>query len=58
MASLTPCKKEISSFYDCLLRQPLQNWECALDGVAAIRDGLCNAQQEESLRCMEAKMAP
>ncbi len=58
MASATPCSEEVAVFYECLNRQPLQNWECAEDGVAAIRDGFCNKEQGRAVGCMEAKMRP
>jgi hypothetical protein len=57
MGALTPCSSEIHRFYDCLVPQPIQNWECAADGVAAIRDGFCDKEQSDALACMEAKMA-
>jgi hypothetical protein len=56
MGSLTPCTAEVSSFYDCLVSQPPQNWSCAPDGVAAIRAGYCDKEQGETVACMEAKM--
>jgi len=56
MGSLTPCKDQVSAFYRCLVAQPAQNWECADDGVAAIREGFCDKEQEQAVTCMEAKM--
>lgn len=57
MASNTPCPREIGLFYACLLRQPEQNWECADDGVAAIREGYCDAEQQAVIACMNTKVA-
>jgi hypothetical protein len=51
----TPCTAEFLAFYQCLLPQPIKNWECAEDGVAAIREGFCDQEQEHAVRCMEAK---
>jgi len=56
MGSATPCTDEVLGFYECLVGQPLQNWECAPDGVAAIRKGLCNAEQGRTIACMETKL--
>jgi hypothetical protein len=57
MGSLTPCAEQFGSFYQCLLKQPLQNWECAEDGVASIKPGFCDTEQEAAVRCLETKMA-
>jgi len=56
MAALTPCSEPVSTMYACLVRQPAANWECAEDGVAAIREGFCDREQERAVTCMEAKM--
>lgn len=58
MASVTPCSEALQSLYRCLVDQPLTHWECAEDGVAAIRDGFCDAEQGQAAACMEAKMQP
>jgi hypothetical protein len=57
-ASATPCAAAFSTFYDCLVRQPLQNFQCDEDGVAAVREGFCDNEQAAAVRCMEAKMQP
>jgi hypothetical protein len=57
-ASGTPCNPEFQAFYRCLVPQPIKNWECAEDGVAAIKPGFCEKEQENSVRCMEAKAKP
>jgi hypothetical protein len=56
MGSLTPCTEQISAFYRCLVGEPLQHWDCAPDGVAAIRNGFCDREQGATAACMEAKM--
>jgi hypothetical protein len=55
-ASATPCKHEFASFYGCLVTQPLENWHCEEDGVAAIREGHCEREQERALQCMDQRM--
>lgn len=54
----TPCNAEFLAFYQCLVPQPIANWECAEDGVAAIKPGICNKEQERAVRCMESKAQP
>ena len=58
MGSFTPCKDEFAAFYRCLEGKPDQNWECGEDGIAAIREGRCDPEQEKAVGCMEAKMQP
>lgn len=57
-AAGTPCNAEFQAFYRCLVPQPIKNWECAEDGVAAIKPGFCEKEQENAVRCMEAKAKP
>lgn len=57
-ATGTPCNAEFQAFYQCLVPQPIANWECAEDGVAAIKPGICNKEQERAIRCMESKAQP
>jgi hypothetical protein len=56
MGSVTPCTEKITTLYQCLVGQPVQNWACAPDGVAAIQKGFCDKEQGETVACMEAKM--
>jgi hypothetical protein len=55
MATGTPCNSEFRALYGCLLQQPAANWECAEDGIAAVREGFCEAQQQSAVSCMQAK---
>ena len=48
------CKAEVNRMYDCLLRQPVQNWECDENGVGAIRDPFCDKEQAAAVKCIEA----
>lgn len=57
MATTTPCSKEVGVLYACLVKQPAPNWECTADGVASIRDGFCDKEQMQTVRCMESRMA-
>jgi hypothetical protein len=56
MGSITVCTDEMLGFLRCLISQPLGNWECAPDGVAAIRRGICDAEQARTVACVEAKV--
>ncbi len=56
MAVGTPCGRPMAALYTCLVKQPLQHWECAEDGTAAIRDGFCDKEQENVVHCMDANM--
>lgn len=58
MGALTPCTDSVTALFGCLLQQPVKNWECGEDGVAAIREGFCEAEQRKAVTCMEAKMKP
>jgi len=58
MAAGTPCTDAFKAFYGCLAREPAERWECAEDGIAAIREGYCEKEQERAVGCMEAKARP
>jgi hypothetical protein len=53
MASIKPCVAAFNSLYACLAAEPLAHWECAEDGIAAIRDGYCEKEQERAAGCVE-----
>lgn len=55
MAVGTPCSSEFMRFYACLVREPVEHWECSEDGIAAIKEGFCEKEQEAAIACMEAK---
>ena len=56
MATGAICKAEVNRMYDCLLRQPVQNWECDDNGVGAIRDPFCDKEQAAAVKCIEANL--
>ena len=51
----TPCADEFAGLYRCLENEPVAHWECAEDGVAAVREGYCEKEQATAVGCMEAK---
>jgi len=58
MAIGTPCSEQFSGLYTCLLGEPVEHWECGEDGIAALREGYCNKEQEQTVTCMETKAQP
>jgi hypothetical protein len=52
MGMLSICGQQVDAFYKCLMLQPVKNWECDEDGVAAIREGFCDAEQEQAVKCV------
>jgi hypothetical protein len=56
MAALPVCKAEVASLFDCLIRQPIKNWECDEDGIGAIRDPLCGREQSGLASCVETNL--
>ena len=58
MAVGTPCSEAFLRFYACLVREPVEHWECSDDGIAAIKEGFCEKEQEAAIGCMEAKAKP
>ena len=57
MASAPVCAVEVNSLFDCLVRQPIQNWECDEDGIGAIRDTFCGKDQGRLAGCIESNLA-
>jgi hypothetical protein len=57
MGTLTPWNTEMGAFLVCLAGQPAKSWECDAQGVAAIRTGICDAEQRQVATCMDLKMA-
>lgn len=58
MGSLRPCLQQVAAFYRCLASEPADHWECAEDGVAAIKEGYCNAEQAGAVVCLEQHLEP
>jgi hypothetical protein len=56
MGSLRPCVEAVTALYTCLSAQPSERWECAEDGVAAIREGFCESEQERAVACMDKNL--
>jgi len=53
MAKIPGCTTQFERLYACLAAEPLAHWECAEDGVGAIRDGYCEKEQAAAVGCVE-----
>jgi hypothetical protein len=49
------CQGQLTAFLQCAVREPIDHWHCddALQ-TPALRDGYCDAQQGELIRCMSS----
>jgi hypothetical protein len=56
MGALRGCLEPVAALYSCLTSHPVAHWECAEDGVAAIREGYCEGEQERAVGCMERNL--
>ena len=56
MGSIRPCVDAVGALYACLGKEPVEHWECAEEGVAAIRVGYCDREQEAAVTCMEKNL--
>ncbi|HYO93627.1 MAG TPA: hypothetical protein VER33_03900 [Polyangiaceae bacterium] len=56
MAAHRPCTDPIAATYACLVQQPVASWECAENGVAAIREGFCEGEQARTVACLQAQV--
>lgn len=54
MGSIPSCQTQFAAFYRCLAGQPNQNWRCDEDGMASIREGFCDREQQQAVECVEA----
>jgi hypothetical protein len=49
------CAAQMSAATSCMLKEPAANWECTEDGVAAIKEGFCEAEQNAFATCLMAE---
>jgi hypothetical protein len=55
MGNIPACADAFATLYGCLVHERIEHWECAEDGIAAIRDGYCESEQSAASRCLEAR---
>ena len=51
------CTEQMAVATGCMLKHPASSWECTEDGVAAIKDGLCDKEQGAFADCLMAHEA-
>jgi hypothetical protein len=52
----TPCAAEMLRLFRCAVFEPMSHFKCADDGVAVIRPGYCDKEQERTFVCMQNRM--
>ncbi|MBN2196519.1 MAG: hypothetical protein JW751_27150 [Polyangiaceae bacterium] len=52
MRSSEHCRAQMDGFLACLLRHPVDRWECVEDGTASIKEGFCDPEQEAYIVCV------
>jgi hypothetical protein len=52
----SPCAAEMLRLFRCAVYEPPSHWKCADDGMAAIRPGYCDKEQEHTFVCMQNRM--
>jgi hypothetical protein len=46
------CRKEMLSIMQCVVKEPIHNWECNDQDIASIKDGFCDDEQAVFMRCL------
>jgi hypothetical protein len=54
MQGVTACKGEMASLLRCFAREPIAHWECNAEGEAALKNGICNAEQRLLVTCAQS----
>ncbi len=50
------CAPAMDAFLACLVGQPVSNFECNDEGIPAVKDGLCTAEQAMVAKCLMTPM--
>lgn len=50
------CFNEMAEVMGCVVKEPVANWECSDEDIAAVKDGYCQTEQERFIRCLAAFM--
>jgi hypothetical protein len=56
MGSAEVCKDELRAATACMLAHPASDWECSPQGLAAIKSGICDSEQQKVMNCMMAEV--
>jgi hypothetical protein len=54
MLAVPICNSELVAALRCFGKHPASGWECGDNGLASIKVGLCDAEQERFVRCFES----
>ena len=54
MQDVPVCKAEMQEVVGCMITKPAKDWECSEEGIAAIRDGVCDDEQRRFMTCITA----
>jgi hypothetical protein len=53
MLGARACQDRVQAFLVCVEKEPIAHWEC-VNGLPAIRDGYCDAEQAQILECIKS----
>ncbi len=56
MRSGEHCRAQMDAFLACLVRHPVDRWECVEDGTASIKEGFCDPEQEAYILCVASAL--
>ena len=56
MRSGEHCRAQMDAFVACLVRHPVDRWECVEDGTASIKEGFCDPEQEAYILCVASAL--
>lgn len=51
--SVSYCRAEMTKFIECTKSAGVESFECSPDGFAALKDGFCDKEQAQIVRCLE-----
>lgn len=55
MLAVPVCQQATASFLDCIAKERDEHWECDTETrVPMIKDGYCDPQQRDLVKCMES----
>jgi hypothetical protein len=52
MQDVPVCKAEMQEVVGCMVTKPPKDWECSEEGIAALKDGVCDDEQGRFMTCI------
>ena len=52
MQDVPVCKAEMEKVVSCMVSRSATDWECSEEGIAALKNGACDSQQNGFINCM------